>query len=470
MKGEKTRLFQICPRILFVYAAFFSLFWLTACASTLKKAEKMLTPSVQSEKEMGQKFAEEAAKQLKLVTNPEVVEYIAQIGQPIVEAAQPMSYRFRFHVVNGPALNAFAVPGGHVYLYSGLLLKARSVHEVAAVIAHELSHVKHRHTAQMIGKGTLVSLATLATILVARGQQAAAVGAIGAGQALQLSFSREFELEADRFGLFYLHQARYNPYGLLDFFSTMMREQTFSTSRIPPYLLTHPVTPERMAQIDHLIHQHRLEVQNPKEMPDFYRFQGILQAEVGDATQVVPLLKQQVEADQDDPHLWHRLGLAYDRYGWTQEALSALGKALTVEPKLASAWADLGTLQARMGRWSKAEASFNSAIRLAPGYARAYVGWGEMLLKLDEPREAQRLFRKAISLEPNLIKVHSLLARALKATKDEGAFHLEMATFYEKMDRSREAVEHLEKALKEYGEDSKQGEDVKRRIKVIRSS
>ena len=122
-----------------------------SCASTVKKAEDLFTPSVKSEKEMGQEFAQEAAKQLTLIEDPEILEYMHRIGEPIIEAAQPMSYRFRFHVVKNPTLNAFAVPGGHLYLFSGLLLKAQHAGEVAGVIAHELAHVKHRHTAQMVG-------------------------------------------------------------------------------------------------------------------------------------------------------------------------------------------------------------------------------------------------------------------------------------------------------------------------------
>jgi beta-barrel assembly-enhancing protease len=189
-----------------------------SCVPSIKTVEEWLTPSVKSEKEMGREFAQEAAKHLTLVEEPDVVEYIYHLGQPIVDAAQPMSYRFRFHVVKNPTLNAFAVPGGHLYLYSGLLLKTLDSNQVASVIAHELSHVKLRHTAQMIGKGTLVNLATLGAMLVAAGTrsggdagQAAVAGAMGASQAVQLRFSREFEEQADRSGLAYMYQAGYAP-------------------------------------------------------------------------------------------------------------------------------------------------------------------------------------------------------------------------------------------------------------------
>jgi predicted Zn-dependent protease len=447
-----------------------SLLLLSGCASTVKTAENWFTPSVKSEKEMGREFAQEAAKKLSLVEEPDVLEYIYRIGQPIVDAAQPMSYRFRFHVVKSPTLNAFAVPGGHIYLYSGLLLKAQHVREVVGVVAHELAHVKHRHSAQMIGKGTLVSLATLAAILISRGEPAVLAGAAGAGVAMQLSFIREFEQEADRFGLFYMYQAGYDPHGLIDFFQLMLREQRFSSSSIPAYLLTHPLAPERLGQIEDLIQLHRLTVSEPREEPDFYRFQAILQAEVGGSGQVVPMFQQRVAEKPADAQRWHQLALACVRYGWIQEALNAYLKALELDPKLATAWADLGLLQGRMGRPQEAETMFRQALALRPEYPPFLAMWGETLIQANRSQEAMPLLDQAISLDSTLIRAHEMRARARKDLNDEGGFHLEMATYQEKMDRSVDAMKHLRMALKLYGEETPQGEEVKRRILVLKSS
>jgi predicted Zn-dependent protease len=440
------------------------------CASTVKKAENWFTPSVKSEKEMGREFAQEAAKKLSLVDEPDVLEYVHRIGQPIVDAAQPMSYRFRFHVVKSPTLNAFAVPGGHIYLYSGLLLKAQHVREVVGVMAHELAHVKHRHTAQMIGKGTLVSLATLAAILVSRGEPAVMAGAAGAGTAMQLSFVREFEQEADRFGLFYMYQAGYDPRGLIDFFQMMLREQRFSSSSIPAYLLTHPMAPERLGQIEDLIQLHRLAVREPREEPDFYRFQAILQAEVGGAAQVLPWFQQRVTEKPEDAQRWHQLALANVRYGRVQEALTAYQRALELDPKLATAWADLAVLLGRMGRQQEAESMFREALALRPEHPPFLAMWGETLVQAGRAQEAMVLLDRAVSLDGNLIRVHEMRARAKKDLNDEGGFHLEMATFQEKMDRSVEAMKHLRLALKLYGEETPQGEEVKTRILLLKSS
>jgi len=449
---------------------------LNGCAPTVKRAEEWLTPSVKSEKEMGREFAQEAAKKLSLVEDPDILEYVAHIGAPIVEAAQPMSYKFRFHVVKSPTLNAFAVPGGHIYLYSGLLLKARHEGEIAGVIAHELSHVKHRHTAQMIGKGTLVSLTSLAAAILGaaatggEGGQAVMAGALGAGQAAMLAFTREFEEEADRYGLFYMHQAGYDPRGLLDFFDMMMREQRFSISRIPPYLLTHPLSTDRMGQIESLIQLHRLEVSQPREIADFHRFQALLQAEVGGATQVVPLFKQRVEQAPGDAKSWHQLGLIYLRYGWVQEALGALSKSLELDPRLASAWADMALLQARMGRWEQAQAMFHRALEIRPEHGPFLAMMGEALIQKGSPKEALEFLDRALAADPLLIRAQEMRARAKKDLGDEGGFHEDMAGFHEKMDRTLEALKHFRLAIKAYGEKSPKGEEIQRRIEQLKAS
>lgn len=442
----------------------------SGCAPTVKKAEEWLTPSVKSEKEMGREFAQEAAKKLSLVEDPDILEYVAHIGAPIVEAAQPMTYKFRFHVVKSPTLNAFAVPGGHIYLYSGLLLKASRPAEIAGVMAHELAHVKHRHTAQMIGKGTLVNLATLAAIIISRGEPAVTAGAAGAGLAMQLSFTREFEQEADRYGLLYMYQAGYDPRGLLDFFDMMMREQRFSISRIPPYLLTHPLSTDRMGQIENLIQLHRLEVAQPREPADFHRFQALLQAEVGGATQVVPLFKQKVEQAPGDAVAWHQLGLVYLRYGWVQESLNALSRSLEVDPGLASAWADLALLQARMGRWEQAEAMFQKALEMRPEHGPFLAMMGEALIQKGRPKEALELLDRALAADPLLIRAQEMRARARKDLGDEGGFQEDMAGFHEKMDRTLEALKHFRLAIKAYGEKTPKGEEMQRRIEQLKAS
>jgi len=454
----------------FSWLLFLSIWLMASCAPTVKKAEEFFTPSVKSEKEMGREFAQEASKKLKLVEDPEIVEYVTRIGSRLVDAAQPMSYKFRFHVVKSPTMNAFAVPGGHIYLYSGLLLKARHAGEIAGVMAHELAHVKHRHMAQMIGKGTLVSLATLAAIILARGEPAAAAGAMGAGAALQLSFTREVEQEADRFGLFYMYQAGYDPHGLLDFFETMVREQRFSMSQVPPYLLTHPLSSERMAQIENLIQFHRLEVKEPRQEKDFHRFQAMLQAEVGSAGQVIPWFKQKTDENPRDALAWHQLGVVYNKFGWTREALSSLVRAVELDPNLASAWADLGMLQARLGRWEEADRCFERALDIDPDHGPFLAMWGEAMVQRGRSQEGVALLQRALEKDPHLIRAHEMLARAKKDLGDEGGFHEEMASFHEKMDQYTEAMKHLRLAKKAYGEKTPKGEEIQRRIEELKSS
>jgi predicted Zn-dependent protease len=441
-----------------------------SCVPTVKKMERVFTPSVESEKKMGRDFAREAEKKLTLVRDPELVEYLYRIGMPIVEAASEGRYRFRFHIVRNSTVNAFAVPGGHLYLYSGLLLKASSAGEIAAVIAHELAHVTQRHTAQMVGRGTLVNLVTLAAMIASRGERAVTVGAMGAGQALMLRFSRDFEREADRFGVFYLHRAGYDPRWLMDALEMMMKEQKFSTSDVPPYLLTHPVTSERLDNIENVIRVHNLQLQRPRQIPGFYRFQALLRIHVQDRTRVIPFFRQQVQRHPGDARRWHQLGLAYDRAGLYNAAIKALSRAIRLDSGLVLAWVDLADLQARLGNYHMASKYLNRALSMDPSCTSAHMVWGRIYLRLNKPRQAARHLTTALSIDPYLIEAHKLLARAKKQMDDEGGFHEEMASFQEKMDRTNKAISHLKRALEIYGASTPKGARIKARIEMLKSS
>ena len=287
---------------------------------------------------------------------------------------------------------------------------------------------------------------------------------------MQLKYSREFEREADRSSIFYLYQAGFDPHGLLDFFNEMYRTMTFSTAKIPPYLLSHPLTPERMDQVDLLIRTSRLEVSNPRDFKDFYRFQGKIYAEATDVTMAVPQIQQQLQDHPGDAKLWHKLGLIHYRNGWAQEALKAYVQALNLDPHLFLAWVDLGSLHAKMGESEEAKNDFRKAITIEPDHPLAYVYWGEMLLQEDKPQEALDMLQKAMEKDEYLIRVHELMAKAYKAMKKDVEFHEQMATFYEKMDRSEDAVKELKEARKLYGEKTTDGERITTWIKRIEAS
>src|SRR5204862_7873184 len=154
------------------------------------------------ESRISRQFRREAKRQLTLVNNPEIEAYVDQVGRRILSVMGPQNFEYRFFVVADSQLNAFSVPGGSVYLYSGLLERAKNTSEVAGVMGHEIIHAKDHHMMRMSGPDTISLLGLLAMILARGGPPGQAARAVT--QALsatrQFAFRRQLAPAADTLG------------------------------------------------------------------------------------------------------------------------------------------------------------------------------------------------------------------------------------------------------------------------------
>ena len=182
-------------------------------------------PDVQDERDIGAQFDEEIRKHVVLIDDPVVAGFVNEIGQQLVAGLDRQPFVYRFRVVRDPALNAFAVPGGYIYLHSGTVLAAGSVDELAGVIGHEIGHVKARHFARMQARtkipDLLTNLAGMAAA-VATGEPGVLVATQAANVAMQLRFTREFETEADQLSVVYTTRAGYEPAAITRFFDEVL--------------------------------------------------------------------------------------------------------------------------------------------------------------------------------------------------------------------------------------------------------
>ncbi len=184
--------------------------------------------------------------------DPNVGGYVAEIGGRLVANSEMPNFAFTFTVLNSPEVNAFALPGGYVYVTRGLLVLANSEAELAAVIGHEIGHVVARHTAQRYSQA------------VATGLGAALLGAVVGSEAQQLSqlgselyladYSREQEFQADKLGVRYTRNAGYSPAGMAGFLQNLVRNKALQErvldQELPEadFFSTHPNTPQRVAR------------------------------------------------------------------------------------------------------------------------------------------------------------------------------------------------------------------------------
>ncbi|NMM36468.1 MAG: M48 family metallopeptidase [Glaciimonas sp.] len=216
------------------------------------------------ERKLGEEIMRDIRRDPDYLDDAPVLEYLNAFGSSLVaarpEARGEASFDFFFFAVRDATLNAFALPGGFVAVHSGLVLAAQSESELASVMAHEIGHVVQRHIARMLGQQKQDALIPLAAILL--GVLAAKAGNVGdapaalvmGGQGLamqrQLNFSRDAEREADRIGLQILQEAHFDTSGMVAFFGRMQKAPGGYTDVVPAYLRSHPLTTERIADIE----------------------------------------------------------------------------------------------------------------------------------------------------------------------------------------------------------------------------
>jgi beta-barrel assembly-enhancing protease len=214
--------------------------------------------STQQEVQIGADYARQINQQLPLVTDGATVNYINQIGRQIAQRADPRGIQYNFYIVNSDAVNAFAVPGGHIYLNRGLIERASNLSEFAGVLAHEIGHVAERHSVQQIQRAQQadMGLSLLYGVLLGRqpsGLEGAAIQ-VG-GTAYFAGHSREAEREADRIAVRYMMESGISPVGLVTFFEKLMELQQRQPSSVEQWFSTHPTTQERIENTRAMIAQ-----------------------------------------------------------------------------------------------------------------------------------------------------------------------------------------------------------------------
>jgi len=212
--------------------------------------------TIEKELRIGQAYRMMMRSQLPIITDPLIEQYINDIGLSLVANANDVKTPFDFFVVEDKAINAFAFFGGHVGIHSGLFLLADNESELAAVLSHEITHVTQRHLARSIEARSKTSPATLATLLgsialVLAGAGEAGIAGIQASlavsQQLAINYTRTNEREADRIGIELSARSKFNPKSAAVFFTKMAALHRYST-KLPPMLLSHPVTELRVAE------------------------------------------------------------------------------------------------------------------------------------------------------------------------------------------------------------------------------
>jgi beta-barrel assembly-enhancing protease len=432
--------------------------------------------SPQMERRLGESIMREIRADPTYSDDAEITDYLNNLGYRLVAASADSRQQFNFFLIIDPQINAFALPGGFVGINSGLILTAQSESELAGVVSHEVAHVTQRHMSRMLAQqkqSTVVSIAALAVaVLAARANPdiaQAAVAAAGASSVQsQLNYTRDHEREADRVGFQVLEKAGFDAHAMASFFERMQRATRFYETNAPAYLRTHPLTYERIADM-----QNRAQNLQYRQVPDTLDFQ---------------LMRAKVRSLQDSPKdalaffedsLGERkyLSESASRYGLVTALLrvKAYPRAGRELAALRKALPDNPTVEALAARYYVASGDIGTALqtyrdslRNHPGYRALVYDYAELLLTNGQAGEALKLVESRLQYSVSDYHMYQLQAKCYSALGRRLSQHRALAEAYYRMGNVRAAIEQLVMAQKSGDGDFYQQSSVDARLRELR--
>lgn len=246
------------------------------CAAIDSAFTPLFMMSADEEIAFGEKAREQIEKDLVFVTDARVVDYVLKIGATVVaNAPEQAIVPVRFHVIQDDAINAFAIPGGDIYVHTGLIVAADDEAELASVMAHELGHVVYRHGAKHVSRATGVGV--IQSVLL--GEDAAAASELVTqvvGQGVMFHYGREDELQADSIAIPTLANAGYDPEAMVTFFQKLIDTYGDGGGGIVSLFASHPPTSQRIIDARALIRRLPAGGQRLRPVTDLRRVQAAL--------------------------------------------------------------------------------------------------------------------------------------------------------------------------------------------------
>jgi len=374
-----------------------------------------------SEREMGRRFLLEARAALPLIDDPAVVGVVQRLGGRLVEALGPQEFDYQFFVVRHPSMNAFAVPGGYVFVFSGLLARAETEDELVGVLGHEVAHVHAHHVTRQQTAGQVWTAAGLLGVLLSAVNPVLGVGAMAAAQTAQLKFSREFEQEADFLGVRIATDAGFDPLSLGGFFEHLIAESRLNPTGLPPYMLSHPVSDDRVSSVESTVRAQKLRTPagRPASSLDLREAQAVVRAMDQPADVIVAEYEKRLRDRPESPEDKYLLGRVHQTIGKLEAARSEL-EAVSTAPEVGDrVHRALGNLYLTLGDPARAEQHIRRYLSTHGTDGVAHRQLGRALEARSDVTGATDQYRRAVALAPNDAESHRLYGLALGRSGDE---------------------------------------------------
>ncbi len=442
-------------------------------------ADTVLTK--QQELQIGRSIYKSLRDTGRVMSDPEIQEYIQDVGQKLAANAQDGEFSFRFFVVDDPAINAFALPGGYIGVHSGLILATAKESELAGVLAHEIAHVTQRHISRAIYANQRMSILTMAAMLgailvgAATGNSDVAQGTLAAAQGFsiqqQINFTRENEYEADRVGVGILASAGFDPQGMPSFFETIGRQSGPLAAQVPEFLRTHPVTVNRIAETRSRAAEYNVDNVQDAAGYSLSRARLLLLTAATPEQALERFLGDARNPDRAD-ELGTRYGLALARLqlGDAERALEDFLGLLATNQEIIHFHTGLAAAQLALGDWPAAERTYLNALKLFPRNRPLTIRYAEALMQNGRPEEAHQLLLDLYNQVPPTAEQVRQIALAASAAGDTADAHYYMAEYHLINGDLQMASDQLRLALSIPGLDSVQRARFRSRLEQVQAA
>jgi beta-barrel assembly-enhancing protease len=431
--------------------------------------------SIDEESKLGDEFLLSVKKELLLVDDSFVNEYITSLGNYIGQFQASKPFTLNFYVIKDNTLNAFAGPAGHIFIYAGLINIMDQVDELASVMSHEEGHVEARHLSSQTDQSKMVGLGTLAGVLAGAligGQVADAliVGSMAAGIQKQLSYSRDDERQADQMGFKKAYMAGFKPDAFISALAALQKGD-YSSVQTPAYLLTHPVDSERMANLEAMGHEYPDTIKSEEVerfRKDYPLFRTIVKAQSTDAKDAERYFNLELEKSPDSSLAHLGLGIALQKRGEYPSAIEHFNKALGNLPEKAPVLRYLGESYELNGQVHEAISAFEKALEINNKDKAALYSLAMSYQEAEEYSKSVAIYERLVYMDPVKDDVFYNLGLSLGREGKLGLAHYNFGLYFKRQGDAENAEFHFKKAGELAVNDQALQEKIKREMEDLK--
>jgi predicted Zn-dependent protease len=416
-------------------------------------SQEALSP--QQERQIGEQSMYQIRADQSYMDDAEIADYLNLLGGQLASNSSEPGLEFEFFAINDNAINAFAMPGGFIGVNSGLILASQSESELASVLSHEIAHVTQHHLARMVAGQKYDSLAAMAimaaAILAARSNPDAAMASVVGAQAgtmqRQLNFTRVHEQEADRIGLGILKKSGFDVRATPVFFERLQKATRLLEGNTPPYLRTHPLTNDRIADMGNRVQQ--MPARLVPDSLDYQLVRAKLQTLQKSPQEAINYFSGALGAQKFGNPVAQRYGLVSALLQGRQ--LERAAQEFVPLRKHAQNNAMITTLAGqlrRAGALSDKNISgfYRAATQNFPQHRSLMYDYAEVLLQEKNFSHALTLLNRQVAVHPNDPRLYELQARTYAALGRHQEEHHALAYNYILRGNLRGSIEQLELA------------------------